>query len=130
MAVAYRGSLPAFLKGAANGVADLDGASKVPLAELPPYTIWPVATKTTTYPITAADGTILCNAASAGFTVTLPSAATVGQMFIIKKIDTTSNVLVIATTPSAKIDNATQLEINAPYTSVTVQSDGTNWWVV
>lgn len=89
------------------------------------------AAKTTTYPITANDHTIRGDATSAGFTVTLPTAASVaGKRYTIIKTDTTANVLTVATTSSQTIDGITSLTMLGIYCTVTLESDGSNWIIV
>ncbi len=70
--------------------------------------------------------------ASSGITVTLPSAVTVGagKVFYIKKNDTGTTVVTIATTSSQTIDGETVTALNDPYESLTLVSDGANWAIV
>ena len=57
----------------------------------------PVVTKTGAYTATAADYTSLCNATSAGFSVTLPAAAGItGRVYLVKKIDSSANVVTMS----------------------------------
>lgn len=84
-----------------------------------------IATKTSTYPITLADSTILANGT---FTVTLPTAASIaGRTFTIKNIGT--GVVTVATTSSQTIDGSLTQIINAQYNSMTVISNGSNWFI-
>ena len=90
-----------------------------------------LVSKTTTYPILTTDCVVLCNASSAAFTVTLPTAASVtGKQYTIKKTDTSLNVVTVATTSGQTIDGYTTNVIATPYESVTVVSDGTNWNII
>jgi hypothetical protein len=85
-------------------------------------------TKTAAYTATTTDYLIVADATTAGFTVTLPSASSVtGQQFIVKKKDSTTNVVTIATA-AGSIDNAVSPTITTQNTSVTLQSDGTQYW--
>ena len=85
-----------------------------------------VAVKTTSYSILATDHTILANGA---ITVTLPDATVLaGEQFIIKDITAASNVT-INTTSSQTVDGSTSTTLT-PGMSVTVVSDGSNWWIV
>ena len=71
------------------------------------------------------DYTLLCDATSAAFTVTLPTAsAHSGRIFNIKKIDTTANKITVPT-----LDGSTQYLVRQGE-CFTCQSDGTNWWVI
>lgn len=85
-----------------------------------------VAVKTTSYSVLATDHTILANGA---ITVTLPDATVLaGEQFIIKNITATSTVT-LNTTSSQTIDGATSTTLT-PGVSLTVVSDGSNWWIV
>lgn len=89
------------------------------------------SSKTTTYQILSTDYGVLCNAFSAAFTVTLPDATlTAGQEFLIKKNDTSSNIITIATTSSQAIDGITSVKMGTYNDSILVQSNGTDWSVV
>jgi hypothetical protein len=89
-----------------------------------------IATKITTYTIASTDQTILASATGGAFAVTLPSVSVnVGRYFIIKKTDSSANAVTV-TPASGTIDGASTFVLTAQYQSVTVQSDGTNWWVI
>lgn len=91
---------------------------------------WSV-TKTTTYTITNSDYTILCDASSAGFTVTLPTASGItGKIFKIKKTDATGNDVTVEGNASETIDGQLNKILNAQYMSITVQSNGTSWYII
>jgi hypothetical protein len=91
-----------------------------------------IATKNNTYTLTTTDYTILANANTTPFTLTLPSASTsgTGRYYVIKKIDATANTVTISTTSSQTIDGATTYTINTAYSGVNLQSDGSNWWII
>jgi hypothetical protein len=90
------------------------------------------AVKTSTYSITSADDVIPCSVSGGAFTVTLPTAVGVsGKRYTIKRTDQTlANALTIATTSAQTIDGATTRKLMTQYESVTVESDGSNWYVV
>jgi hypothetical protein len=73
---------------------------------------------------------ILCDATSAGFTVTLPPAATAGDGFevSIKKVDSTSNNVTIDGEGAETIDGDATLVITTQYVSYTLVCDGSNWF--
>jgi hypothetical protein len=83
---------------------------------------------------TTLDGTyytVLCNATSAGFTVTLPTSVGItGRIYNIKKTDSSTNTVTIATTSSQTIDSSTNRVISTQYETITVQSDGSNWYII
>jgi trimeric autotransporter adhesin len=90
-----------------------------------------IATKNNAYTLTTTDYTILANANTTPFTLTLPSASTIGtgRQYVIKKIDATANAVTISTTSSQLIDGASTYTINTAYSGVNLQSDGSNWWI-
>jgi len=90
----------------------------------------PVTTLAANYTATGSDSVLLGNAASAGFTVTLPSAATMtGETLLVKKIDATTNAVTLATTGSQTIDGATTYALTVQNATFSVISDGSNWRV-
>lgn len=89
-----------------------------------------VAAKTTTYTANANDSVILCNATSAAFTVTLPTAASItGTEYMIKKTDSSVNACTVGTTSSQTIDGSTTYALSLQYKYVRVISDGANWQI-
>jgi hypothetical protein len=90
-----------------------------------------LSTKTANYTATSADHTLLGDASSGNITITLPAASTcTNRFYIIKKIDITSNTVTIDGNASELIDGATTYVLSTQYESVTLQCDGTNWWIV
>lgn len=90
-----------------------------------------IVSKTAAYTAVIQDGTILGNATTAAFTVTLPTAANIcGKVFTIKKTDSGANAVTVGTTSSQTIDGATTYSLATQYKYVKVMSDGSNWQVV
>lgn len=87
-------------------------------------------TATTTYTITANDFTVLLDTSSAGFTATLPSAASVpGKILVIKKISADGNTGTISRSGSDKIDDSNTVDITTQFDVIRLQSNGVlNWW--
>lgn len=83
---------------------------------------------TTTTFMTSTDSALLCDSASSAFTVTLPENRA-GLKVIIKKIDTSSNVVTI-TLISGTIDGTSNYLLEYENEFVTLQCDGTNWYVI
>lgn len=103
-------------------VAGTSAAVWVPVGSLLPQ-----ATKTANYALTPADSTILLNGTT--LTATLPDAvANFWKIYTIKLI-AASTTATVATTSSQTIDGATTFSLTAQYKSVTVQSDGANWYI-
>ena len=90
-----------------------------------------LSTKTGAYPLTVSDGVILADATTAGFTLTLPTAVGItGKVFDLKKIDSSANVVTVATTASQTIDGSSTLSISVQWDSFTVVSNGANWSII
>lgn len=74
--------------------------------------------------------TSLCNAASNPINVVLPLASTCeGTVYVVKKIDSSSNTVTISRSGSDLIDGKTSIVISNQYVSYAFQSDGTNWYI-
>lgn len=79
--------------------------------------------------ILATDHTILCDATT-GFALTLPAAATSsGVEYVIRKTDETNNILSFGAT-SIKVSESTSISDVNYTTTLRIQSDGTNWWLI
>jgi hypothetical protein len=91
----------------------------------------PVVSKTSAYTATISDHTILCDATSAAFTISLPTAAGItGRRYTIKKTDASANAITVDPAGSETIDGAATKSLSAQWDWLTVQSDGTNWRTV
>jgi hypothetical protein len=89
-----------------------------------------VLTKTTTYLITGADYTIVCDASGGAFTVSLPvTPLPIGRVHNIKKVDSSVNAVTVAGNGN-NIDGVASFTLQTQYEAVTVQWDGTEWWVI
>ena len=91
--------------------------------------LYPIKTVSTDYSATLLDYTILGNTTSGDVTVTLPSAS-VGKrkIYNIKKVDS-SNTLTI-TTDSGSIDGVTNKNITTLYESLSLHSNGSDWFII
>jgi hypothetical protein len=67
-----------------------------------------------------------------GYSITLPNVANYKNRIItIKRVTGGANVLTVATLSSETIDGAaTYTGLTAQWDSVTVQSDGSNWYII
>jgi hypothetical protein len=72
---------------------------------------------------------VLGNSSAAGFTITLP-AATNGAWVRVKKLDSSSNAIIIVAQASATIDGQPSNVVNAQWQSQDYLCDGTNWYLV
>ena len=82
--------------------------------------------------LTQTDGIIvqLVNALAGAITITLPTAVNNNACFIIKKTDSSTNVVTIDAAGSETIDNDLTIKLNDQYNYVEVVSNGVNWVVV
>ncbi|WP_412468551.1 beta strand repeat-containing protein [Pedobacter sp. KLB.chiD] len=81
------------------------------------------------YTVLAADRTIIADATTAGLTITLPAAsANTGRELIIRKADETTHVLTFS--QSLKYSVTTNITTVNSLSTLHLQSDGTNWWVI
>lgn len=121
----------------ANGIVIKDTTGRVGIATNSPLAkldvrggvAFDLTTKTSAYSAVATtDHTILCGPGNETFTVTLPSPALNSQViFNIKNIGTGTITVATAT---GNIDNASTAVISSQFSSITVHSDGTNWWII
>jgi hypothetical protein len=91
----------------------------------------PVVSKTGAYTATYLDHTILCDATGGAFDIALPTAASSsGRVYVIKKIDSSGNAVTINPNGAELIEGAATYPVAAQWDSVTVQSNGTAWYVL
>ena len=91
----------------------------------------PITSKTANYTATATDHTIICDATSGVFTITLPAASGIaGRIYVLKKTDSSSNIVTIDANASETIDGALTQLLNVQYKSLAIQSDGSNWHIL
>ena len=107
--------------GSANSTVQVNGSLSLAIKEV-----------LLAYTITAADNTILANTSSAPFSVTLPAPGSIaGRIYTIKKVGTggIDNALTILPT-SGTIDGGSTYIIYNDWTFVSMQTDGTNWFII
>lgn len=88
-----------------------------------------ISTKTANYTVLTTDSLLLCNGATAGFTITLTASPGSKQQIIIKKIDSTTNSIVISGNGKT-IDGSATTYINTLNEALHLIYDGTNWQVI
>jgi len=89
-----------------------------------------VAVKSSSYTLTTNDQIVLGNANAAAITLTLPTAVGNVNLYEIKKIDSSSNAVTVSTSGGQTIDGGSSAVIKVPYASISVVSDGSNWYIV
>jgi len=87
-------------------------------------------TATADYTVAVLERMILADASAGALTITLPSAANAWQRIVVKKIDATENAVVVDAAGSQMIDGYASVSIRRQYTSLDLESDGSNWWIV
>lgn len=91
----------------------------------------PIRTVTASAPMVSTDHTILCDASSGDITISLTNAADVsGRLLNIKKIDNSGNKVTIDASGTQTIDGALTSILTTQYESITIQCDGTGWWIL
>ena len=89
------------------------------------------STKTSNYTITGSDVVVFANATSGNVTITLPTAsANAGYRFYVKRIDGTGNNCTVARSGSDTIDGQASISLDLQYTSLTLVSDGSVWYIL
>jgi hypothetical protein len=89
----------------------------------------PVSTKSGNYVILTTDCFVAGDCTSAPLTFTLPPASgNTGRIFYVKKIDSTSNALVVVGSGSDTIDGSSSQSILGQWISLSLISNGTSYW--
>lgn len=107
--------------GHANSTVQVDGS--IAMA---------IKTITADYSADGTDNTILANTSSASITLTLPNPSSfAGRIYTIKKIGNGGIDKELTITPTgATIDGGSSYKIYNDWTYVTLQTDGSNWYII
>jgi hypothetical protein len=109
--------------------SDQDAATKLyvdlAVADIVYSSVAAVSSNTT---LTNGNSIVLATGGAGGITVTLP-APTSGKIFNIKKVDAGVGVITISP-PSGTIDGAASKTLTTQYDSLTITSDGTNFFII
>jgi len=127
--VYYRNSSGSLVRLAATS----DGKTLRLASGLPAWSdaTFSTSTKTSNYTITGTDVVVFANAASGNVTITLPVAATnSGYRFYVKRIDGSGNTCSVARSGADTIDGQTTITLGMQYTSLTLVSDGSAWYII
>ena len=91
-------------------------------------THWSLLSKSSAYTVVAGDiwNNIVCDTSSAGFTLTLTAAATLGDSFIFAATNTGANTLTIDANGSETIGGSTTVTLSQNQSGIYL-CDGTNW---
>lgn len=97
----------------------------------------PVTTKTANFTITAANSIVLANATGGNFTLTLPTAVGfTGKLDIIATTSNNSRLVTVHPVGSQTISGVSgdltlgTTAAGAPYQTLSLVSDNSNWWIV
>jgi hypothetical protein len=102
--------------------SDLDVAGSLSLS---------IKTVTTSYAVLAQDHTVIINGTVGTETITLPTASGItGRIYVIKRIDANAGTIVIDANGAETIDGSLTESLVNQYDSVTLQSDGSNWFIL
>jgi hypothetical protein len=86
-------------------------------------------TVTADYEVESGVGLVLADATDGAITVTLPDATAGEFEVVVKKTDSSLNLVTLSTGTTTTIDGASTQSIAAQWDSVTVQSDLANWYI-
>lgn len=92
-----------------------------------------ISTKVADYTVMTSDNVLLgdTSVGSANITFTLPTAASAsGQVFFFKKIDAAAFNVIVQADGAELIDGSNTFIINTQYASVTMVSDGSQFWII
>ncbi len=91
----------------------------------------PVHTITSNTTLTINHHYVFANASSGNITITLPPASSSkGREYVIKKIDSSSNSVIIDPNGNELIEGALTYSLTSQNQSVKIVCDGTQWWIV
>lgn len=112
---------PAFFRNRVYAYGGIDGAGGGGGISLP------YVAKTGAYTLTDADYAV--NVTSGTFTLTLPTAVGIaGRIYVIKNSGT--GTVTVDANGSETIDGALTAALLSRYSSITIQSDGSNWIII
>ena len=87
--------------------------------------------KNVAYTATTSDNIIVVDATSGSITISLPAAAdSTNYEYTIKKIDSSSNAVIVDADSNETIDGEKTVELISQYSYVTVVSDGDEWFIL
>ena len=85
--------------------------------------------ETVTSNSTATKSMTLCDASDGAFNVTLPAPTSSGRIFMIKKSDSSSNIVTISP-DEGTIDGMTSYDLSVQYQGLRVQDCGGHYYVI
>ena len=93
--------------------------------------VTPITTVNTNTTLLSSNYVVLADASSSSVRIQLPAASLhTGRTYHIKKIDSTTNLVTLSGNIAETIDGLNTQAINAQYISLTIVSNGTNWFII
>jgi hypothetical protein len=93
--------------------------------------VTPITTVNTNTTLLSSNYVVLADASSSSVRIQLPAASLhTGRTYHIKKIDNTTNLVTLSGNIAETIDGLNTQAINAQYISLTIVSNGTNWFII
>ena len=90
-----------------------------------------ITTVTANTTLSTSHFTVLVDASGGSRTITLPPAANCkGRIYVIKKIDSSANAVVIDANASETIDGQLTVSLTTQYQTIRIQSNGTAWYII
>lgn len=84
-----------------------------------------------TYEITESNDIILlCDCSAGNIQINIPSATTFNFTITIKKVDETSNTVLLSSFNTETIDNNSNINITEGYTAYKLINNNANWWII
>ncbi len=115
---------------AGSNITITNGDGTITIAATGGSSTYTVNPESSNYTILTSDQVILADSSGGGFTLTLPTASgNTGLFFVIKKVSTDGNSVTIDANGSQTIDGELTQILTAPYTSISIISDGSNWLI-
>jgi len=119
---------PGFANTTGTGSVVLQQSPELSDATLTGFRMGVRTTSNATELLSTSDTVLLCDASSVSINVYLTSPSD-GKVFTIKKIDQSANSVTVNTS-SGSIDNSGSVTLTNPFQSVTLVSDGSNFYLI
>jgi len=80
--------------------------------------------------LSASNTAVAVNATGGAVTITLPTAVGDTNLYTIKKTDSSANTVTVVGNGGQTIDASANAIITQQYTSITLKSDNSNWFII
>lgn len=114
-----------------SGISVTQNSNTVSIAASGSSVSYNVVTKSASTILLSSEDVVLADATGGTVTLTLPAASLVtGKPTVIKKTDASINNVVINCNGLETIDTQSSVSLTAQFVSITLISDGSNWWII